>query len=122
MTELALSFRIGRSSVGAADPVIIHQLFSNGIRSGEEKLMLAVLQDAVECFQENALSEQPWEKKLFQEAEDWILAKNADWLFSFKNICETLQLNPGYIRRGLLVWKHAKRKSDSAAAKVEITT
>jgi len=83
--------------------------------------MLAVLQDAVECFQENALSEQPWEKKLFQEAEDWILAKNSDWLFSFENICETLQLNPGYIRRGLLVWKQAKRKSDSAA-KVEITT
>ena len=107
MTELALSFRIGRSSVGAGDPVVIHQLFSNGIRSGEEKLMLAVLQDAVECFQENALSEQPWEKKLFQEAEDWILAKNSDWLFSFENICETLQLNPGYIRRGLLVWKQA---------------
>ena len=84
MTQLALSFRIGRSSVDAVDPVVIHQLFSNGIRSGEEKLMLAVLQDAVECFQEKSLSVQPWEKKLFQEAEDWILAKNSDGFFRLK--------------------------------------
>jgi hypothetical protein len=44
--------------------------------------MLAVLQDAVECFQENVLGQYPWETQLFEEAENWILAKNADWLFS----------------------------------------
>ena len=54
------------------------------IRGGEERLMLAVLRDAVECFQANALSAQPWEKKLFQEAEDWILAKNSDGFFRLK--------------------------------------
>jgi hypothetical protein len=102
MTELARPFRIGSGSFGPADPVVIQQLSNNGIRGGEERLMLAVLQDAVECFQENVLSQQPWEKKLFQEAEDWILAKNSDWLFSFENICETLQLHPDYIRQGLM--------------------
>src|SRR4030095_12412742 len=116
MGELARSFRFDDS-----DPVVFEQFFKHAIRGGEERLMLAVLQDAIECFQANALSEQPWEKKLFQEAENWIVEKNTDWFFSFDNICETLQLNPGYIRRGLLVWKQAKRKSDSAA-KVEITT
>ena len=70
--------------------------------------MLAVLQDAVECFQANVLSEQPWEHKLFQEAQDWILDKNTDWSFSFENICGTLKLNRDYIRRGLLVWKETK--------------
>ena len=68
----------------------------------------------IEVVQENVLSQQPWEKKLFQEAEDWILAKNADWPFSFDNICESLQLNPDYIRQGLLIWKESKRKSHSA--------
>ena len=110
MTELARSFRINEGSFDSADPVVFEQFFKPPIRGGEEKLMLAVLQDAVECFQENVLSQQPWEKQLFQEAEDWILAKNSDWFFSFENICETLQLDPGYIRRGLLVWKQAKRK------------
>jgi hypothetical protein len=75
-----------------------------------------VLQDAVECFQDYVLAQYVWEKKLFQEAEDWILEKNTHWPFSFENICETLQLNPDYIRRGLLVWKEAKRRSHSATA------
>ena len=113
MSELATRFRIDPASFGPADPVVIEQFFKNGIRGGEERLMLAVLQDAVECFQEYVLAQYPWEKKLFQEAEDWILEKNTDSPFSFENICETLQLHPDYIRQGLLVWKQAKRKSDS---------
>jgi hypothetical protein len=113
VSELALSFRFNDGSFDSADPVVFEQFFKHAIRGGEERLMLAVLRDAVERFQANALSEQPWEKKLFQEAENWILAKNSDWFFSFENICETLQLNPGYIRRGLLVWKQAKRQSHS---------
>lgn len=114
MTELAARFRVIGGSFGPADPVVIEQFFKNGIHGGEERLMLAVLQDAVECFQEHVVAQYVWEKKLFQEAEDWILEKNTDWPFSFENICETLQLNPDYIRRGLLVWKEAKRKTHSA--------
>ncbi|HEY6365265.1 MAG TPA: hypothetical protein VI585_10805 [Candidatus Binatia bacterium] len=98
----------------SADPVVIEQFFTTGIHGGEERLMLAVLQDAVECFQDYALAEYVWEKKLFQEAEDWIWEKNTDWPFSFENICESLQLDPDYIRRGLLVWEHTKRKTHSA--------
>jgi uncharacterized protein involved in tolerance to divalent cations len=62
----------------------------------------------VECFQEYVVAQYPWERKLFQDAEDWILVKNIDSPFSFENICETLQLHPDYIRQGLLVWKQAK--------------
>ena len=39
--------------------------------------------NTVRCFQENVLAQHPWEKKRFQEADDWILKKNSDWLFSF---------------------------------------
>jgi hypothetical protein len=109
MTELARSFGTNGDSFGDADPVVIEQFFKNGIYRGEERLMLAVLKDAVECFQDYVLAQDVSEKKLFQDVEDWILEKNSDWLFSFENICETLQLNPDYIRRGLLVWKETKR-------------
>jgi hypothetical protein len=98
----------------SAGPVVTEQFFTNGIHRGEERLMLAVLQDAVECFQDYVLAEYVWEKRLFQESEDWIWEKNIDWPFSFENICESLQLDPDYIRRGLLVWKHTKRKTHSA--------
>jgi hypothetical protein len=109
MAELARRFWIDGGFLDPADPVIVEQFVNNGIRGGEERLMLAVLQEAVECFQKYVLADYLWEKKLFREAEDWILEKNTEWLFSFENICEALQLNPDYIRRGLLVWKEAKR-------------
>jgi hypothetical protein len=64
-------------------------------------------------FPEVPLGHDHWEKRLFQEVEDWILKKNSEWLYSFENICETLQLNADYIRKGLRVWKEAKRKSYS---------
>jgi hypothetical protein len=43
-------FRIDGASFGPADPVVTEQFFKKGIRGGEERLMLAVLQDAVKCF------------------------------------------------------------------------
>ena len=100
----------GWISIDPADAGTIERVYKKDIREGEEKLMLAVLQDAVECFQIYLLAETQREKRLFREAEDWILETDSSWLFSFENICETLQLNPGYIRQGLLCWKEAKRK------------
>jgi hypothetical protein len=115
MGEISRRIRVdGASSFGPADPSTIEAFFKNGIRGSEERLMLAVLEDAVKCFQAHVLARHPWEKKLFQESEDWILTKNADWLFSFESICDNLQLNPSYIRQGLLVWKEAKRRSHLA--------
>jgi len=100
----------GWISFDPADAGAIEQVFKKDIREGEERLMLAVLQDAVDCFQTFVLPKTEREKKLFQEAEDWILEKNSEWFFSFENICETLQLHPDYIRQGLLCWKEAKLK------------
>src|SRR5678816_538511 len=98
----------------ALDPVdtgVIEKLFKKDIREGEEKLMLAVLESAVEDFQKYVLARKPRGKKLFQEAEEWFLEKDSDELFSFENICDTLQLHPDYIRKGLLRWKEAKINS-----------
>jgi hypothetical protein len=93
--------------------IVVSETSLEGDRRGEEKLMVAVLEDAIKCFQKYALGHDHWEKRLFQEVEDWILKKNNEWLYSFENICETLQLNADYIRKGLRVWKEAKRKSYS---------
>jgi hypothetical protein len=112
MGETARSLQFDGGSIDTADPIAFEQFSKRANIGGEERLMLAVLQDAVEC-QQYALSECPWEKQLFQEAETWILARNSDWAFSFENICETLNLDPGYIRRGLLIWKEGKRTASN---------
>jgi hypothetical protein len=101
----------GWISVDPADTGVIEKLFKKDIREREERLMLAVLESAVEDFQKYVLARNPRGKKLFQEAEEWFLEKDSDELFSFENICETLQLHPDYIRQGLMVWKEAKLKT-----------
>ncbi len=73
----------------------------------EKMLMLAVLEDGVTCFQKYISTRDEKGKKLLSEEEEWVLMEqNGDWLFSFDNICETLGLNPGYIRAGLQRQRH----------------
>ena len=50
----------------------------------EKKLMLAVLRDAIGCFQNYLLDKR--RKKWFQEAQEWFNEKESKWIFSFENI------------------------------------
>ena len=75
-------------------------------KTPEQNLMLAVLDDAVSCFQKYFAARDKKGTSLFHEAEEWILQQGkSNWLYSFNNICEALDLNPGCIREGLLHWK-----------------
>lgn len=104
----------GWVSMDPADMGLFESVYKRNLREGEERLLLAVLESAVEDFQKYVLSKDAKERKLFQEAEKWFLNKDADQLFSFVYICEILGLAPAYIRRGLLSWKEAKLKIGSA--------
>jgi hypothetical protein len=73
----------------------------------EIQLMLAVLEDAVACFQKYIFARDGKGREMFREAEEWILAEESDWLFSFDNIADALGLNPRYLREGLMRWKRA---------------
>lgn len=71
----------------------------------EEKLMFAVLTDAIECFQRYADANTGRSRTLFREAEAWIASRDSSWPYSFENICEALNLNAEYLRLGLLRWR-----------------
>src|SRR5437879_13882021 len=108
--------RINNNGWASFDPVdtgLLEGLSKKDIREREERLMQAVLENAIEYLQKYVLATDERGKKLFQEAEEWILDKDSDWFFSFENICEVLGLHPDYIRQGLLCWKEAKRKGPS---------
>lgn len=68
----------------------------------EKKLMFAVLEDGVTCYQNLISTQEEKGKRQFDEVEGWILEENSDWLFSFDNVCESIGLNPRYIRAGLM--------------------
>jgi len=73
---------------------------------GEKRLMLAVLEDALDCFQKYAISRDGHGQTLFDEANQWIASNDRGWFFSYENICETLEISPEYLRRGLDAWRH----------------
>jgi hypothetical protein len=102
------------ASLFQPDTLLSTQYFDNLRRKTllepEKRLMLAVLEDAIHCFQDNLFAEAVGKKKLFEEVEQWILERDGDWIFSFDNVCEALGFTPDYVRQGLLRWKE-KQKS-----------
>ena len=71
----------------------------------EEKLMFAVLTDAIECFQKYLGANGRRRRTLFAEAEAWISSRDSSWPYSFEHICEMLNINPNYLRLGLMQWR-----------------
>jgi hypothetical protein len=87
----------------------------------EKKLMLAVLEDAISCFQIHVFAQDRKKKVLFQEAEHWVQDTNSDGPFSFTNVCETLGFTPDYLRQGLGQWKAAKLESRAKAKTYQLS-
>ena len=79
----------------------------------EKRLMLAILDDAINCYQDNLFSQRAKNRRLFDEAEEWIVTAGGEWIFSFDHVCESLGFNPEYVRRGLLQWKEKNRQKRS---------
>src|SRR5499433_2152850 len=108
----AFNMDVRIASLFEPDTLLSAQYFGNLRRKTllepEKRLVLAILEDAINCYQDNLLAKRGREGRLFTEAEEWILEKGSDWIFSFKNICETLGFNPEYVRQGLLQWKEKK--------------
>lgn len=93
------------------DNGILEDLNKRAIRDGEKRLMLAMLESATEDFQKYVLANDRRGKDLFEAAEEWILATDSPSFFSFENICQHLELDPAYMRKGFSRWKEAKRAS-----------
>src|SRR5947207_4910325 len=72
---------------------------------GERRLMIAVLEDAVDVYRKQAGARDARTQQLFHEAEEWIEDPDRTWLFSFQNICDVLGLDADYLRPGLRVCK-----------------
>ena len=103
----------GGSGAGLFEPDILlpNQYFAAFRRGraveGERRLMLAVLEDAVDSYRKYALAQDPHEQACFLEAREWFLSGDRSWLFAFENICDVLEMNADYLRSGLDKWRRA---------------
>lgn len=69
--------------------------------TGERRLLLAVLRNAVEEFLRHRHARTTRGKRLFRETRDWFWSREHNRLCAFETICAHLQLDADYVRRGL---------------------
>jgi hypothetical protein len=91
-------------------PVLPEQFYvcatgSSHPTSGVRALLWAMLEDAIVCMQQQALTPSRRHQRLAREAEQWIFADNTTWVFSFLNVCAALGLEPEYLRTKLTQWR-----------------
>jgi hypothetical protein len=85
--------------------------YYDGVRADDacfrpiKRLMLAVLEDAMRCYQAYAKSRNGAHRRLFVEAEAWLMDRRADGAFSCPTICDTLGIDPACLREGLRRWR-----------------
>jgi hypothetical protein len=83
--------------------------------TGEQRLMLALLADAINVYQQGIASRSTRKRLLYVDAERWIMADSANrHAFSFETVCESLGINAAVLRRRMIAWKHEMRRGESA--------
>lgn len=100
------------ASLFQPDCLLPVQYFENFCRKvqtePEKRLMLAVLDNALACFQKHFSSRGGRGLRLFRETEEWIFREDSGRPFSFSNICDVVGFDPQYVRRGLLRWRERR--------------
>jgi len=77
---------------------------AKGNLASEEKLMFAVLNDAVDCLSRHHHQKSRRSRVIYRETSNWIISDESEAVFSFENICDTLGINPSYFRHGVSRW------------------
>jgi hypothetical protein len=67
----------------------------------EQRLMIAVVQDAINCIEKYRFATDRRGRRLFDEVTQWLGAKDTSWPYSFESICEVLGLDANAVRHRL---------------------
>jgi hypothetical protein len=76
------------------------------------RLMIAMLVDAVHCFETKFETRQPAARREFAEVRSWIFSDLDDGVFSFRAVCDALELDSGAIRKRLTRWQEKRRAGE----------
>ncbi len=84
---------------------------------GEQRLMLALLTDAINVYQRGAMSAATRARRLFADADQWIMSDRiGNGALSFETVCDALGIDAARLRRRLINWKHTIRRQCATQA------
>jgi hypothetical protein len=86
------------------------------ISDGEYRLILAVLEDAIQCYLNYWNEPHDLKKRRCAwEANQWIHSPSTTGLFAYENVCLLLEIEPERLRRELRRLASKKRRWDQTA-------
>jgi len=86
--------------------------------SGEQRLMAAILEDAVAVSSKPVAPSTSKARHVLRETLRWLRCNDRTWTFSFLRICETLDLDPSAIRRAIRILRGEESRDSARAASV----
>jgi hypothetical protein len=90
-----------RVDAGVGDVILPAQYFgamgTSGL-SGEQRLMLAVLVDAINILQRWQRVDSAHKRRAFAEAAHWVNTRRTSCQFSFDNVCDALDIDSKVLR------------------------
>ncbi|MGH7915863.1 MAG: hypothetical protein ACREQE_00220 [Candidatus Binataceae bacterium] len=91
-------------SLGFTDVILPSQFFTamgGGGLCSEQRLMLAVLVDAINILQGWQRLGNARKRRAFAEAGQWVNTRGTGYPFSFDSVCDALSINPEILRERL---------------------
>jgi hypothetical protein len=82
-----------------------------------ERLMLAVLEDAISTYQRRLLTRSNRAERELDEVQHWIESDDTSWPFSCASICHVLGLDVTRLRRELHRWRDGSRRGVDASGR-----
>jgi len=69
---------------------------------GCKKLLVAVLEDAIDAYSRGALAKSVYARLAHHEAYAWFMSREEKFIFSFMGICHILDIDPSWLRKAVL--------------------
>lgn len=91
----------GPDSLALTDVILPSQFFGamgGGGLCSEQRLMLAVLVDAINILQGWNRMGSARKRRAFAEAAQWVITKGTNYPFSFDSVCDALGIDPEILR------------------------
>lgn len=80
------------------------QYYNRSTISSYERLLFAILEDAINCYQRNYNAATVRSRRLFAETQQWLFDSQASSFMSCSMICENLRIDPAGLKRSLRDW------------------
>jgi hypothetical protein len=118
MDTLSLNHYELRAELSSPDALTPAQYYPAPEASPYERLLFAILEDAIRCFQHNCTATKGPRRTLFRESEEWLFDSHGTAFLSCAMVCESVGINPVALRRYLREWRLAV-KAGSTAPRLE---